>query len=269
MIIDGKKIAEEILNELKSLPKPKKFLAIVWAGEDPASQSFINKKKEIADELGLDFRIYKFKEDIKNDELRREVGKISGHRTCGGIIVQLPLPKHINSTYILGAIPIEKDVDVLGYRAIGRFITGKGALPPSVLTLEAIVKNLNLDLSKMRVAILGLGFLVGRPISLWLMDKAKEIILLDKGSDLKLLSSADLIISGTGQAGIISPEYLKEGCVVVDFGTSLESGKLRGDLDIDPDAKILFTPTPGGTGPILVSKIFENFYKLNINKKQD
>ncbi|MBI2033624.1 MAG: hypothetical protein HYT13_00815 [Candidatus Liptonbacteria bacterium] len=122
-VIDGKKIAESILAKLRSKPKPEKFLATVLVGEDPASISFLKQKEKAAKELGVDFRLYKFPKEIKNDSLREEVLKISKHKTCGGVIVQLPLPEHLNKHYILNVIPREKDVDVLGERALGAFYT--------------------------------------------------------------------------------------------------------------------------------------------------
>jgi methylenetetrahydrofolate dehydrogenase (NADP+)/methenyltetrahydrofolate cyclohydrolase len=145
MKIDGKIIAEEILGRLKRQRTPQKFLAGILVGENIASQKFLEQKKKTATELGADFRIYKFREDISSDELRKEVRKISNRKTCGGVIVQLPLPGHINEQYILNIIPPNKDVDVLGARALGDFYTKRSAvLPPSVGTVEEIIKKLNL-----------------------------------------------------------------------------------------------------------------------------
>ena len=114
---------------------------------------------------------------------------------------------------------------------------------------------------------MGLGALVGRPIALWLMGKCAHLDLLDKGSDLDVLTNADFVICGVGEAGLIKPANLKEGAGVIDFGYYyFKDGKLSGDLDTtSPDLERLsfYTPTPGGTGPILVAKLMENFYKLN------
>lgn len=286
MIIDGKKIAEEIIEELKKQPKPKKFLGAFLAvaqdwrtspdeigrGGDPASLSFVKQKGKTARGLGIDFRVYKFPEKITQDELRDEILKIVSHKTCGGVVIQLPLPSHINAQFVLNVISREKDVDVLGERALGAFYAGRNpVLPPAVGTVDVILSKVNCHLSNVTVAVVGLGALVGKPVTTWLMGKAKEIYLLDKGSDFGVLKSADIIISGAGIPGLIKPEMLKENAIVIDFGYSIgEDGKISGNLDVSSSKvnkpmklkAIHYTPTPGGTGPILVAKLFENFYKL-------
>jgi len=274
--IDGKEIAKKIIENLKSKPKPKKFLAAILVSENPTSLSFLNQKEKVAKELGVDFRIYQFPESIKNDDLRREVNRIANQKPVGGVIVQLPLPEHLNKYYILNPIPREKDIDVLGERALGAFYNGRNPiLPPAVETVETILTTYNLQLTTLKVAVVGLGFLVGKPMAVWLMNKCSEIYLLDKGSDFKILKNADLIIAGVGQPGLIKPEMLKSGAGVIDFGYTVvemsnEQGvmskKISGDFDSSllttQHSLLFYTPTPGGTGPILVAKIFENFYKL-------
>lgn len=264
--IDGKKIAQEIIEELKKRPKPEKFLAAILVGNDPASANFINQKKKTAEELGIDFRLYNFSEVLNNDELREEVGKIAEHGTCGGVIVQLPLPERINKSYVLNVVSREKDVDVISERSIGAFYTGRNpVLPPAAGTVEKILEAKKVDIQSSVVAVVGLGFLIGKPISVWLMDKAKEVILLDKFSDLSAIKNADIVISGVGKAGLIDPKILKDGAGVIDFGYSVKDEKISSDLDVSGDLSKLsfYTPTPGGTGPILVAKLFENFYNLN------
>jgi len=275
-IVDGKKIAEGILKRLGAKPAPKKFLAAVLVGDDAGSISFLKQKEKAAEELGVDFRLYEFPSEIKNDELREEVRKIAGHKTCGGVIVQLPLPEHVNAQYVLNAIPREKDVDVLGERALGAFYANRNpVLPPAVGAVEEILKSLDYKLENKRVAVVGLGLLVGKPVSMWLMKKVGGLLLLHRGSDFSMLKSADFVISGVGKAGLIKPEMLAPGAGVIDFGystrtdadsTRTNADKLVGDLDTSSSSLSslsFYTPTPGGTGPILVAKVFENFYKLN------
>lgn len=268
-IIDGKAIAAEVLGRLKAKPVPKKFLGAVLVGDDKGSVSFLKQKEKTAKELGIDFRLYRFPATIKNDELRSEVGKIAGHKTCGGVIVQLPLPEQLNWYYILNAIPKEKDVDVLSERTLGAFYAGRGlVLPPAVGTVDEIMRYEKLDIENFAVAVVGLGLLVGRPVVNWIMRRAKETILLRSVSDLGLLKHADIVITGVGKAGLIEPAMLKDGAGVIDFGYGTKDGKYSGDFDVhgteigDPRSAF-YTPTPGGTGPILVAKLFENFYELN------
>jgi methylenetetrahydrofolate dehydrogenase (NADP+) / methenyltetrahydrofolate cyclohydrolase len=290
-IIEGEPIARDILARLKSLPKPEKFFGAVLVGNDPASESFLKKKEGIARELGIEFRLYKLSADLNNDELRAEVRKLSEAKTCGGFIVQLPLPKSINRHYVLNVVPRSKDVDVLGERALGAFYTGRNPIvPPVVGVVETILDVIDCDLISMNIAVVGSGLLIGKPISNWLMGKAREVYLLRSGSDLGILKKADLVVTGTGKAGLIKPEMLRDGAGVIDFGYGIDESQtveektvIRGDFD-DSSLKSsaeggsasggknqnlahgFYTPTPGGTGPILVAKLFENFYKLNSEK---
>lgn len=268
--IDGREIAQKIIDDLKNRKTSGKILAAVQSGSDAASTSFLAQKEKAAKELGVDFRLYKFPAELSQDDLRKEVGKISALSRVGGVIVQLPLPKNVDAQYVLNAIPREKDVDVLGERALGAFYTGRNKiLSPAAGVVEELLQTTNYELQTKKVAVVGLGQLVGKPIAVWLMKKCKEIYLLDKDSDLNILKQADLVISGAGQAGLIKPEMLKENGSVIDFGYSTENGKISGDFYSSNVSNFKFldssfyTPTPGGTGPILVAKLFENFYTLN------
>ena len=266
--ISGKTVSEEIVDRLQDFPKVKKILAAVMVGEDPTSLSFLRQKELFASELGVDFRRYNLPITMGNDALREEVGRISKQKSVGGVIVQLPLPEGINKYYVLNAMAKEKDVDVLSERALGAFYNNRSLVcPPAVETVKEIIERQNIDLSKFNVAVVGLGALVGRPIALWLMGKCAHLDLLGRGSNLEILSQADIVISGVGEAALINPSNLKEGAGVIDFGYYyFEDGKLSGDLDTNsPGVEKLsfYTPTPGGTGPILVAKLLENFYKLN------
>jgi methylenetetrahydrofolate dehydrogenase (NADP+)/methenyltetrahydrofolate cyclohydrolase len=139
---------------------------------------------------------------------------------------------------------------------------------PAVGVVKAVCEMQKYDLSLHSVAVVGLGLLVGRPIANWIMRKARETILFRSTSDLSLLRHADLVITGVGRASIIKPEMLKTGAAVIDFGYD----NMHGDFDyeqlVPDDQRIIFyTPTPGGTGPILVAKLFENFFRLNAEGK--
>lgn len=274
MRIDGRKIADKILDNCLKYKKPKKFFSAVLVGNDQSSISFLKQKEIVAKKLGIDFRIYEFSSQIKNDELRKEIGKIASHKTCGGVIVQLPLEDHLNQHYILNAIPVKKDIDVLSERALGAFYVGRSnVLPPAVGVVKQICEEQYCDISTLRVGIVGLGILVGRPITNWIMRKAKETILLRSVSDLSLLKNIDLVVTGVGKAGLIKPDMLKDGAIIIDFGygkddsaTSSDKIIMKGDFNYDnisDDTNFIYTPTPRGTGPILVAKLFENFLILN------
>lgn len=266
MIIDGKRVAEEILERLKKEPAPKQYLAGILIGKNPASLSFLEQKKKIAGALGIDFRIYELDEKLGNDKLREEVRKIAEHKTCGGALVELPIPVPLNRHYFLNAIPREKDVDVLGERALGAFYAERNpVLPPVAETTLEILKSVGFNLKGKRVGVVGTGFLIGKPIVAWFMNKVEEIYVVHRGSDFSILKKADLVILGTGQPALIKPSLLKEGAGVIDFGYGKIGEKTTGDLDVSESVSHLsfYTPVPGGAGPILIAKLFENFYSLN------
>ena len=165
MYIDGKKIAEDVIARLND-KKTKKFFAAFLVGENTASISFLKQKEKIGKDLGIDFRIYRYKNEITQDELRKEILKIIEHKTCGGAIVQLPLPNHINAQYVMNVIPKEKDIDVLGERALGAFYAKRNIIfPPAVGVVEEILKHQHVSLKNKKIAIVGLGGLVGKPIA--------------------------------------------------------------------------------------------------------
>ena len=265
-IIDGKKIANEMIANLKKLNTPKKSLAVVLVGDDKATLGFIKEKEKVAKELGVDFELHTFSEKLSHDTLRNEIEQISGRSGCGGILVQLPLAPHMDRHFVLSAIPREKDIDVLGEEALGGFYSGRGlVLPPSVAVVNKILSEVHQVINGKRVAVVGLGFLVGRPVANWFMRKVKEMFLIEAGSDYRVLLQADLVISGVGKAGLIKAGMLKDGAGIIDFGVERVGVQLQGDFDCSGYCKNVdfYTPTPNGTGPILVAQLFDNFYKLN------
>jgi methylenetetrahydrofolate dehydrogenase (NADP+) / methenyltetrahydrofolate cyclohydrolase len=268
MVIDGQRLARETQNRLERSAKPERFFAAILVGPDPAATSFLKKKAGVAKELGVDFRLFRFPETISGEELRREVARIAGYDTCGGVVVQLPLPSHIEKRSVMNGIPPEKDVDVLGERAVLAAQRGKCPIvAPPIGVIGEVLRETGFALPTARVAIVGLGFLVGRPVATWMAGRVRELHTLDVGSDFAVLGDADLVISGTGSAGLVKPETLKSGAGVIDFGYAYVDGGLRGDLDTSVAKHLehlsFYTPTPGGTGPILVAKLFENFFALN------
>ncbi|MBI2592860.1 MAG: bifunctional 5,10-methylenetetrahydrofolate dehydrogenase/5,10-methenyltetrahydrofolate cyclohydrolase [Candidatus Colwellbacteria bacterium] len=268
--LSGQEISESLIDSLKSKPTPKKILAAVLVGSEPSSISFLNQKGKAAKILGIDFRIYKFSSDLKNDDLRKEVGKISNQGSVGGVIIQLPLPEHINRYYILNVIPREKDVDVLGERAIGAVYAGRNqVLPPAAAVVKEICERQGYGLKNKNIVVLGIGIVTGKPVALWLMNESNNLTIIRSGGDLGKLREADLVISGAGKPGLIDPKNLKKGAAVIDFGYEEKRGKLSGDLDTSDEKSLehlkFYTPTPGGTGPIVVAMLLRNFYELNGN----
>lgn len=258
MVINGKEISAGILSSLKKQPKPKKYLAAVLIGENPASISFLKQKERIAEELGVEFKLTSLQENSAENIIIETISNLGQDSECGGIILQLPLPTGLNRRKIINEIPKKKDVDALN---------GGDVLPPAVGVVEKILGLQNIELSSVAVAVIGLGALVGAPVSEWLKGKVRELILIDEKDDINAVKNADVVISGVGKPGMITPEILKENALVIDFGYGMKNGKLSGDFDsslLTPNSLVpnAYTPVPGGTGPILVAQLFENFYKL-------
>jgi len=282
MIIDGKIIADSIIERLRARPKPEKFFGAALVGDDPASVNFLKQKERVARALGIEFRLHQLPLGMTTDALRHEIGRLAAPKTCGGFIVQLPLPNTINRYYVLNAIPKEKDVDCLSEQALGAFYTERGKIaPPSVATVEEVLKGEGYDvldksgvLRELKAVVIGAGFLIGKPVGFWLQNRVAELVVLDAGvkNIHDKLGDADIVIAGAGHAGLFGAQHLKEGAIVIDFGFNRTAdGHIVGDFDpadvdgsVSADAKnIHYTKTPGGTGPVLVAKLFENFYALN------
>jgi len=291
MVIDGKGIAAKIVARLKTLPQPRKFFGAALVGDDPASINFLKQKERTAKDLGVEFRLYQLPANLSTDDLRAEIGRLAQPKNCGGFIVQLPLPEKINRHYVLNAIPKEKDADCLSEASLGAFYTERGKIvPPSVAAVEEILKSEKRNLRTLKVVMVGAGFLIGKPIGFWLQNKVSELVVLDinvKNIHEKL-ADADIVISGAGHAHLFGAKHLKDGAVIIDFGFNRTAeGKIVGDFEpgdkrpalrqrlrpaaperqrgeqATSDKDFDYTPTPGGTGPILVAKLFENFYQLN------
>ena len=287
MIIDGKKIADTIIERLRVQPRPDKFFGAALVGDDPASVNFLKQKERIARELGIEFRLHQLPLGMTTDALRVEIGRLASPKTCGGFIVQLPLPEAVNRYYVLNAIPKEKDVDCLGEPALGAFYTERGKIvPPSVATVEEILAREVAGrtnggdglppgaLRELKAVVIGAGFLIGKPVGFWLQNRVAELVVLDVGvKDVhEKLGDADIVIAGAGHAGLFDARHVKAGAVVIDFGFNRNTdGHIVGDFDpadigggaTAEEKNIHYTKTPGGTGPVLVAKLFENFYALN------
>ncbi len=279
MVIDGRKIADKILEELKNeVAKMKNppYLAAVLVGDDTGSRRFLELKKKAAESIGIECRIYEFPEKISNGELRKKLNQIVRATTCGGMIVELPLPEHLNAQAILNAVPEEKDPDVLSQKAQGAFFTGRSKiLPPSVEAVKQIFSARGRSAyggeepfsPKGKItAIFGYGLLVGKPVSHWLAQQGATVSVINEFTlnAERYSLNADIIVSGVGKPGLIKSDMIKEGAVVIDFGFAGTEKGIAGDVDFEEVSKkaSLITPVPGGTGPIVVAAVLKNFVKL-------
>ena len=271
--ISGARIADEIIESLRARPAPKKFLAMFVVGDHPQTASFVVQKEKVAKKLGIDFRIYRYPEDVSSDRLRREIHRVVDGSRCGGAVLQLPLPAGVSAGYCVNAIPVGKDVDALSERAAGALFAGRAKVfPPALLAVKHVLREIGAPISEYKkVVVVGCGPLVGRPLAAWLVGVVPHLTVLDKGAPYDALGDADMIISGTGVVGLIRGDMIKKDAVLIDFGYGMNAdGKVSGDIDEESLRAGGFlghyTPTPGGTGPLVVAGLFENFYFLNAAK---
>ena len=272
--IDGKKLAQKILDELKEeiAKKGKRLrLAVILVGKNPVIEKFVEQKKKTGASIDIDVRLFQFKESITTNELRKRISRIVHEKKNTGVIIQLPLPSNINSQYILNSIPPEKDVDMLSAKSIGNFATGKTQiLPPVTGSVKAIFDEYKIDYRDKNIVIIGAGKLVGRPVALWLINENATLSVLKSNTpDIsEFTKRADIIISGVGKPKLITSNMIKEGAVIIDAGTSESEGKISGDVDFDSVSQkaSFITPVPGGIGPMTVATLFKNLITLSKNE---
>src|SRR3989344_3289788 len=251
MIIDGKAIADRLITALKKKEPLHKILAVVFVGDNVQSQSFLRQKEKVAGELGIQFDWHCFPDTIEEGALISEIEAIGKDAKVGGIIVQLPLPAKFNRDRVIAVVASQKDIDALT-PAGKKFVD-----PLPVAVLKEILRPMAFDLSNKIVAVVGRGFLIGQPIIEYFQGQCRDLIILDTKSDFAVLQKADLVVSGVGKAGVVKASMLKNGAAVIDFGYDTKDGKIVGDFELDTDENrlLFYTPTPGGTGPILVAEI--------------
>ncbi len=247
MIIDGKQIAEEIIAALEKerVNFSTLSLAVISEGEDAATESFIKIKSRVATRLNVEV-------------CRYTPAQISEALMCDGIIVQLPIP---NAAEMLATIPPEKDVDAIGG---GDNPPAGGVRAPVAEAVSEIFVRYGVAAAGKKAVVLGAGKLVGAPVAELLKDLGANVSVITKNEgNLSDLKDADIVVLGAGEPGLVKPEMLKEGVVLIDAGTSEASGRLAGDADpACAQVASIFTPVPGGIGPIAVAMIFKNLFIL-------
>jgi methylenetetrahydrofolate dehydrogenase (NADP+) / methenyltetrahydrofolate cyclohydrolase len=257
--ISGKEIASKIYSRLSGKKTDDLKLSVLMAGDDPAISSFARQKERAAQRVGISFELINLSDKSSTQDILSELDRLFLDKSVTAIVVQLPLPGHINKDEVLKAIPPNKDVDALNSKNV--------ISPAAGAVMEIVNEFFNRDLSGADAVIVGYGGLVGKPVYSVLKDRVNSITILDKGDDISRgVSEADIIVLGTGVPGIVSSKMVKEGALVIDFGYGAgNDGKVKGDFELlsgDIEKNIAYTPTPGGTGPILVAKLFENAVQI-------
>ncbi len=267
MIVDGRAIATDILahvrRDVEVLGKTPTVCAIAMR-PSAATRSYLATKKARAEQASMKLEVVEVPEEGNTEDVINVIEKSS----ADALLVQLPLPDRIDRVSVLNTIPLAKDADVLSHVAYERFDSElAGALmPPVAAAVKEILHRTGVNPKGKKVAIVGNGSLVGRPSAVWLMHQGAQVTVVtrERQADLpSVLKDADIVISGAGVAGIITPDMIKEGVVLIDAGTSESNGQLAGDMDPSCAEKAsVFTPVPGGVGPIAVAMLFRNVQKL-------
>ena len=251
--------------EISGLGK-KPQLAIVKVGDNSVTEKFLEQKKKFASDIGISAEIYDFPSNISTEQICKEISKIVHAKENTGIVVQLPLPKSVNTQDVLDMIPSEKDPDMLSEKSFGLFSAKASEIfPPVVGAIQYIFMAYGVRLTAKQVVVVGEGRLVGKPVATWLINEGIAVSVVNEhtSSIKRLILDADIIISGAGKPNIITSDMVKDGVVAIDCGTSEVNGRLLGDIDPEVSKKAsVFAPVPGGVGPLTVAMLFRNLVEL-------
>ncbi|MGE7862292.1 bifunctional methylenetetrahydrofolate dehydrogenase/methenyltetrahydrofolate cyclohydrolase FolD [Bacillus cereus] len=270
VIIKGNEVAEKKRAQLtEEVVKLKEQgivpgLAVILVGEDPASRSYVKGKEKGCEQVGIYSELIELPETITEERLLAEIDRLNSDDRINGILVQLPLPKHIEEKAIIERISPEKDVDGFHPISVGRMMTGQDTfLPCTPHGIVELVKETNLDISGKHVVVIGRSNIVGKPVGqLFLNENATVTYCHSKTQNMKELTKlADILIVAVGRPKMITADYIKEGAVVIDVGVNrLETGKLCGDVDFDNvlDVAGYITPVPKGVGPMTITMLLHN-----------
>ncbi len=276
-IIDGRKIRDGILAELKKevtiLPFAPVFCDVL-VGEDPSSMQYVKTKAKAAESVGVKFHEARFPASADSLELAESIKKLNEVPNMCGVIVQLPLPPHIDRQKVLDAIDPALDVDCLSTSAKEKFYSGKGvAASPAALACIYLLDSLGLGLPpslRKNIVVLGQGELVGKPVAALLKFRGHEPQIVGSNTPDKeeIIKQADVIISGIGKPGYIKGDMIKKGAVLIDAGTSESEGGIAGDVDMDSVKGVAgyVSPVPGGVGPVTVAMLLRNVLQTAKNK---
>lgn len=278
-IIDGKQISLDIKNELKK--KVAKYkeqgieitLAVVKVGNDPASAVYVRNKEKACEYVGINSKTLALPEETTEEELLNVVKKLNEDKNVNGILVQLPLPKHIDESKVLLTIDSTKDVDGFHPVNVGKMVIGEDTfLPCTPAGIIEMIKRTDIDIEGKECVVIGRSNIVGKPMAmLMLKENATVTIAHSRTKDLKEVTKrADIIVAAIGKAKFVTADYVKEGAVVIDVGMDRdENGKLCGDVDFESVSKVAsaITPVPGGVGPMTVTMLLVNCLRsVELNK---
>jgi len=261
-LLDGKKLAEKLTRNLTGRFRGIGKLAAVLVGENPASMLYLRKKRELAAKLGVGFELHKLPATSSAKRVMDAIGRLNNDKKVAGIIVQLPLPKHLNTDEIVNMVSSSKDVDGLTDVNI---LSGE-VLPATATGILKLLAEYRISLRNKKVALVGFTRLLNLPLSLYFTRLGNPIVILQEGTkNFDELLTADIIVTAVGKAKLIKGRNIKSGAVVVDAGISSVKGKVVGDCEFSTVAKKAgyLTPVPGGVGPMTVVSLLINLKELS------
>lgn len=277
-IIDGKKISQEIKDELKEKVASLKTegkeaaLAVIQVGNDPASSVYVNNKKKACAYIGIESIAYELPEETTEEELLDLITKLNADDDVKGILVQLPVPAHINDDKIIQAISPRKDVDGFHPENVGKLVIGeKGFVSCTPAGIIQLLKRSNIEIAGKNCVVIGRSNIVGKPMALLMLrENATVTVAHSKTQNLKeICKQADILIVAIGKPQFITAEYVKEGAVVIDVGIHRdENNKLCGDVKYDEVSPLAsaITPVPGGVGPMTIAMLMNNCVESIMNE---
>jgi methylenetetrahydrofolate dehydrogenase (NADP+)/methenyltetrahydrofolate cyclohydrolase len=281
MLLDGKQLSSEIKNRLKievgELTEKYKTIpqmAIVMVGENEASMIYVRNKIKAAELVGIQVKLIKLDVDVSKEKMNEIVDELNNDHSVHGIIVQLPLPKHLDEFEIINRIDDQKDIDGFHLLNKGRLFIGKSSFVPATPygIIELLVKN-HVEIAGKRAVVVGRSNIVGKPVAMLLLDRdATVTIAHSKTKNLaEVTREADILVVAVGRANLITADMVRPGAVVVDVGINRDDGKLCGDVDFEKvkDIADYISPVPGGVGPMTIAMLLVNTlegYKKQVAK---
>ncbi len=270
VIIDGKAIAQEVRAEvaegvarLKAEKGITPGLHVILVGNDPASETYVNNKERACADVGMRGAVHRLPEATEQDTLIRLVAELNADKTVHGILVQLPLPKHLDALAVLAHISADKDVDGLHQISAGRLLTGyEGFVPCTPRGIMRLIESTGVKIEGKEAVVIGRSNLVGKPVSLLLLNENATVTMChSRTRDLaEVARRADILVAAIGKPGFVTGDMIKSGAVVIDVGTTRVDGKLKGDVNFGEAAEKAgyITPVPGGVGPMTIAMLLSN-----------
>ena len=269
-IIDGKAIAKTVREEWKEhVDDLKKIgitpgLAVIIVGDNPASRMYVNNKIKACEEVGLHSEVHEMPNDTSEEVLLEQIEDLNNNSQIHGILVQLPLPDHIDDDKVLEAISVDKDADGFHLYNMGALVVGNTVFPPCTpYGIQCLIEHINVPVEGQHAVVVGRSNIVGKPMALMLLQMdATVTICTSKTRDLASITNlADILVVATGKPKMITADMVKKGAVVIDVGINrLEDGHLVGDVDFEAVKEVAgyITPVPGGVGPMTITKLIVN-----------